>query len=552
MTPALLHHIETLRTERDTWKTHHQDLADVIQPRKSPSYRPSIIPDKNRTALHVDTTAMLANQTLANGQMAKITPYGTRWFSIRPPARLRNSPAAVRWYSYATEALESALIASNCYTVLHEQYLDRGCFGIAAMEITDGENGRGLNFTPYEVGTFSPKQNRYGKIDTIVRDFELTPADAYAMYGENIQWSDGIRTAYQNTATRHTQKFPFVHYIAPRPQRDPQNPHSKHKPFASIHICMDGDPYTVLESGFDENPVMCSRWMTWGNSSFGWSPGFYALPTQNQANHLEIIGDYLAELSAIPRILYPAGMSNDIDLSPGGMTSFDPSFTESQMPREWATQGRYDILEARMEKKQTIIRECFFYDLFRQVSEIDKTLTAYETGQIIAEKRGLFHPIFTRATTELLSPMLQRSFALLLRQSIKYPNLQILPPIPPEVLEQDENGASIPDPDVEYISPLAKALEETHLSSIPEVLNMLMPLAQLDPSILDSVATEKIYPTLARSRNIPEILIRTPEEIEARNQQRAQAAQMQQGTELASMLQKAGGAQGLKDLGITE
>jgi hypothetical protein len=51
----------------------------------------------------------------------------------------------------------------------------------------------------------------------------------------------------------------------------------------------------------------------------------------------------VVETAAFPRLLVPAGMKDEIDFAAMGITMFEANAGEAQMPKEWLTQGRYDI-----------------------------------------------------------------------------------------------------------------------------------------------------------------------------------------------------------------
>lgn len=114
---------------------------------------------------------------------------------------------------------------------------------------------------------------------------------------------------------------------------------------------------------------------------------------------------------------------------------------------------------------------------------------------------------------------------------------------------QGSSGPELPDPEVQYISPLALAISQVQVSGLPSVMQQLALIGQVDPSVYDSVKTEQIYPTLARAAGIPEKLIRSPEEVAAIQQGRAQAQQMAQAEQMAGAVGKVGGAEGIEKIG---
>jgi hypothetical protein len=513
-------------TQEGIW----DDLAQICFPRRGPvshARNPQTggQADRRRVAENFDGTAMRACNILATGQAARITPMGARWFVLRPPAALAGNSAAEAWYGRCTEILAAKLGVSNFYNRAFECYQDRGGFGVSAMETTAGANGRGLHFRVLPVGTFSVAENSLDEVDTIFRSAYRTPAQLAGQFGlENLPAP--IRQKFDDPASRHVNSERVIHAVFPRQDRDPRKLDGPNKPIASIHVHPESDS-VLLESGFDSVPVAVSRWQTNALCPYGWAPADYALPEAAQANFQEQMLDVLAETAAFPRILYPAGMKDEIDFAAMGLTSFDPNAGETAIPREWLTAGRYDIGKDRAMDKKKAIEDAFFVDLFKAISQLPPTATATQVSAIVSESRELFHPIYSNMVREFHTPVLRRAFALLLEQGE-------MPPPPAAVIGQDDLGAFIADPEVEYVSAMALALEQTHLAGLGEILAVLTPLAQLDPAWLAALNPDAIAPHLIRAKGLPESFLRSEREmaaIRAAQAEQAQAAQAMAATE---------------------
>jgi hypothetical protein len=334
-----------------------------------------------------------------------------------------------------------------------------------------------------------------------------------------------------------------VHLIRPRINRTPGKIDAKNKPFESFHI-YPKDATILAESGFDEFPIAVSRFELWGDSPYGWAPAYHALPEATQANFLAQMKDTLVELAAFPRVLYGSNLKGDIDFRALGLTCWDPS-VDKNPPQEWLTNGRYDIAKDDLAMKQRAIEEAFFVPLFNAIANIDRSATATEVRAIVQESRELFHPIFSNLVREFLGPILRRSFALLFRQGL-------LPPPPPPVIRQDELGVSIGDPEVEFTSAMALALEMSSLANFADVINTLAPLAQADPTVLDFIDTDAIGPAFFRAKGLPEAWIRDPKIVQQIQQARQQAQQLAAAEQISSTVRNLGGPQGVSQLAAME
>lgn len=531
--------IQALDAQRLPWEGLWQELADVCHPRRSLQSRTSstTTPERHQIAEAFDGTAMRSNRTLAHGQFSRITPMGSRWFALRPPDALIDNQEAHAWYQQCGEIVARKLYASNFYPRIHEHYLDRGAFGTAATEVTTGKGGKGLHFRSYPIGTYSIAHNAQDEVDTLARTYKLTPLQLEELFPENLPAS--VRKKLEDEK-ESLVPLECVHLIRPRRDRDPRKVDPLNKPFESLHI-LKAEKHILLEGGYDEFPVAVSRWELWGDSPYGWAPSYLALPEATQLNFLEQMLDTLAEVSAFPRVLYPGNLKGDVDFRALGLTCYDPSNAQ-EAPREWLTGGRYDVGKDRAQDKRRAIEEAFFVPLFNAISQMrDQDITATQVQALVSESRELFHPIFAGLTRETTGPLIRRSFALLLRQGE-------LPDPPPSVLMQDDLGAFIADPNVEYTSIMALALEQSQLANFADVLNVLAPVAQADPAVWDFLDTDRIGPAFFRYKGLPESFIRPPKAVAAIRESRAQAQQAAQAEQAAGAVQKLGGAQGISQL----
>lgn len=537
----ILAHGAALDARRAPWDSLWEELAAIVHPRRSltSNRNPASsggLPDRTRIAESFDGTAMRANRTLANGQAARITPMGARWFGLRPPEELAESATAVAWYQKCGEVLARKLAASNFYNRAHEHYLDRGAFGTAALEVLAGKHNRGLHFRSYPIGTYSVAHDERDEVDTITRLLHLAPKQILQMFGEEDTPASVLKKLEDPAAA--LTPLEIRHTIRPRLQRDPRRRDAKNKAYESTYI-LCGEKHLLREEGFDEFPVAVSRWELWGDSPYGWAPSYLALPEATQANFIEQMKDTLLEISAFPRVLYPSNIKGDIDFRALGLTCYDPS--NGHEPREWLTNGRYDIAKDGSADKRRAIEEAFYVPLFSAISQLDRQATATEVRAIVTESRELFHPIFANLTREFQGPVLKRAFSILLRQGE-------LPPPPPSVLQEDSLGSFVADPAVEYTSIMALALEQSQIANFADCLSVLGPVIQNDPAALDFLDTDAIGPAFFRYKGLPEDFIRSPQEIAEIREGRAQAAQAQAATQVAGTVKELGGAKGIKDL----
>lgn len=527
---------QQLSNDASSWKTLWQDIGNYVMPRKAEIISTSSEPNTDRDNQLFDSTAIRANMVLANGQLSWMTPLESRWFSYDPPAHLKGVDSVEQYYRQCSEITQMHLARSNFYSEIHEFYLDRGAFGTASLYVEEGKKSL-LNFQKFDIGTFYIAEDDEGYVDTLYREFELTPRQARMWFGyDNL--SEKIQKALDDKSGKSAgKKFKFLHAIFPRQPEDIEigKRDGANKPIASVYMEVDGNKI-VKVGGYDEQPFFTSRYLKWTSMPYGWCPSWMALPDARQLNFLQKLMDALCEIQVNPRILAPDNI-DEIDYRASGVTYYD-SAQPNAVPKEWASVGRYDIGNDRVIEKQKAINDAFHVDLFQMFAQLQKQMTAREVAERSAEKLIQFSPTFARMTTEMFNPMLQRIYAILSRAGV-------FPQPPPEAIEVDQAGeAFLPEPSVSYSSRIALAIKSLENNSFMRTMESMMPLIQARPDILDNWDLDEISRDISRNEGMPaRWLIDAKQRDEIRNQraqQQAQMAQAQQAEQMAGAAAKAG------------
>ena len=130
-------------------------------------------------------------------------------------------------------------------------------------------------------------------------------------------------------------------------------------------------------------------------------------------------------------------------------------------------------------------------------------------------------PVMGRLQSELLQPMIDRVFAIMMRQGAF--------PEPPEELQ----GA---DYDIELVSPLAKAQKQMELQNTLRGVEVLTQVGQIAP-VMDYLDGDKMVDYLIDVMGLPAQVVRSEEEVAILRRQQAQQAAQQQ--EQLAQLQEA-------------
>ena len=152
-------------------------------------------------------------------------------------------------------------------------------------------------------------------------------------------------------------------------------------------------------------------------------------------------------------------------------------------------------------------------------------MTATEVIQRNEEKMRLLGPVLGRLQSELLKPLIDRVFNILLR------NNQL--PQAPEFL----SGQDI---EIEYVSPLAKAQKSTELQSIMRAIEIMGSLSNVAP-VFEHINMDKLVRHLADIVGVPQKILKPQNELNVERQQAQQQQEQMQQMQQVQQLAEAGG-----------
>ena len=513
---TILNTYQQLKAERAPWDSWWDTLRHYVLPDRQHSEAEGGPNDAPAAHQLSDTTAVEACQKLASGHMSYITPSHELWFKWSSPLQDAGDEAE-SWYNRCSEIANQALAQSNFYTELHECFLDRVGLGTGCMYCSSTRSGQ-LMFRHIPCGEFVCAENDEGTMDTFMREFTFTPHQAAAKFGAKAL-GPRARALLETNRSPHDGSLRFLHVVRPRARRNRSRDNARNMPFESVYYSLD-DQCTVQESGYREMPYMVTRFLRWGEGTYGLAPARLVYPDIRQAQFLNRILDLLGEVAAFPRILELANQAGEVDLRAGGRTLINPESASLGFPREWATQGRYDVGMDRLRQKQESIRRAFYVPMLELWSEQKQQMTAAEIYARENERVMLFSPSFTLFTSDF-RPLMERVFALLFR-------LGRFPQPPTTVLQAGRSGEpEIELPQVVYQGRVAMVMRRLQSEGIARTLQRLQLMAGMDNSLLDHVDLDRTFRLAARLDGVPEELLRPEVRVKRLRRNREAAAQEQ-------------------------
>ena len=516
---ALMRRLDRLAEQRSTWESHWQEIADYMRPRKADITKKSQTPGAKRSELIFDGTAIHAAELLSASLHGMLTNMSTPWFSLRfTNTDLNQDDMAKEWLEQTEDVLYAAFHRSNFQEQIHELYDDLILFGTGVM-LVEPDMDTTFRFSTRHIAECYLAEDEKGRVNTVYRKFRMFARAAINQFGkENV--GDKILKIDERDPYEQVQ---IVHVVLPRDERDKGKIDQINKAYASYYI--EPEERTVLsESGFDELPYVVPRWLKSSYElGYGRSPSMNSLSDTKVLSKMSEITLRAAQKQVDPPLLVPDdGFMLPIRTVPGGLNFYRSGTRDRIEPLQI---GANQPLGLNMEEqRRNAIRQAFYVD--QLIMSQGPQMTATEVLQRTEEKMRLLGPVLGRLQAELLQPLITRCWNIMLRN-------KLLPEAPPELAADNI--------EIEYVSPLAKAQKQSEVQAVVRMLEMMQPIAQLDPGVLDHLDTDGLARHVIKVLGIPAQVVRGEFEINQIRQQRQQKEQQQAEMQQAQMAAEAAG-----------
>ena len=460
---------DALKQSRAAWVSTWKELAKYMAPTRGLWEEES--PNTPRRVDHktlLDSSASLAVGVLGAGMMSGLTSPARSWFDITlNPSSLKKLPGAAAWLLEVKKALEGALAKSNVYAVLQNVYEEISVFGTAAFLVEEDPQG-GIFCRPFTVGEYMLDIDEHGRVNTFGREFFMTPSQLARAFGKANLPAPIVQ---QLKEPGSSAQYKVMHLIFPNPTSNKRFADYTHFAYKSVYFMQDG---TLLKrGGYHEFPVVAARWETRNTSEiYGRGPGWKALGDVKMLQKMQKTKLVALDKNTNQPVMVSASVQGEVNLLPGGITRCN-SLTDCAVKPAYQVQADLSALDAAMEQVRQTIRSQFFADVFVMLSTQEGTpMTATEVAERRQEKMLLLGPVLQRLKTELLDPLIERTYYILLRQGA-------IPPAP-ELL----NGLEM---QVDYISTIAQAQRSAALEPLTQGVEFAARLTQASPALAAQV-----------------------------------------------------------------
>jgi len=452
-----------VKSERSTFESHWQECADYALPRKNTITGVSEGGSKRMSRIY-DSTAIMANEELASSLGAMLTNPSSIWFSLILTDRELMMLDPVRlWLDHATRKMHNVLNASNFYTEIPEVYLDLGCFGTADLFISD-DIEKIVKFKTYAMADIYLVENAAGEVIKIYRKFFLRLFEAKEQFG------DKLPEMYKRKKD-DMEKVEFLQVIQHRKKFDPNRADPKNMPVESSFWTIK-DKTKILESGYREWPVPTPRWTKTNDEAYGRSCTMKALPDIKMINEMSKTILKAGQKSADPPLIVNhKEMYLPLRTFPGGINYSKPSLSGRDPITHLQSGANFPLSLELEERRRKAIKEAYFLDDL-SLPDVKTHVSVPEFTARNQERLRKLGPILGRLQQELLRPIIDRVFGIMLWKGLFLP--------PPEILA----GHIL---DVEYVSPIASAQRMEEANSLMRALSSVGPLLETNPEILDNI-----------------------------------------------------------------
>jgi len=485
--------LEVMKNERSKWEAMWDKAAEMCSVNSCLFNKD----DKGRVRQNVfDTTARNALTCFAASMKSVIVPTTTRWHKLKPTnPKLDNNEEVKKYLEKATDLLFRVRYSaqSNFATESDLLFNQMGIYGHALWYV--GEDvGNGIVYKTIPVKEAYVSRNDKGKLDTVIREYELTANEAINEFGEKV--SSEIKRAMVNNPDKC---FKFLHAVFEKDVYEAKKKDYKGMRYASVHIDMS-DRRIVRIGGFRTCPYMAPRFLGIAGSSYGDSPAlqaFYDMLTVNEMGKTIL---RTGQLQANPPILTSHGLIDANKLGSAGAVIRGGLDSQGKPAAVSMQYGNNLVITAELQREvRANIERAFLVPLFQSLTQ-SKQMTATEVEKREMEKSMLLAPMCERISAEWLSGNIERELDILTEYGL-------LDGVPDELMNE---GAIA----IDFQSPAVHMQDANAIMGLYQTVQAAISLSQSNPNVLDIIDGEKALRKIADYHGVSTDILRSSKDIE--------------------------------------
>ena len=471
---VLRRRFEAARAKRSQWESLWQDAYKYALPQRQ-GFGSAQQPGQNNMERLYDGTALDAVEQLAASLLGNLMPPWTQWFGLKPGPDLSGEQAEslAPVLEKAARTIQAHFDRSNFVVEIHQCFLDLIVGGTASLYVEEAEPGAfsAFQFTAVPLHQIVLEEGDNGLLNAAFREMQLTLAQMRSRYSRADIPEDVARKGEKDPQAR----FAVLESIVP----------DKHKTAFNAMLVEGSNLQMLKHAVIAESPVLAFRWLKSPGEIYGRSPVMKALPDIKTAN--KVVELILKNASIAVTGIWQAdddGVLNiaNIELKPG---SIIPKAVGSQGLKPLEMPGRFDISQLVLSDLRTRINHALLADKLAPIASA--RMTATEVLERSAEMALLLGATYGRLQTELMTPLIQRAYAILRRRG--------------EVPDVNIDGRLVT---LDYRSPLARSQGQRNVQN---TLFWLQAVQAMGPEALSAVNLPQAARVLGDALGVPSDLI---------------------------------------------
>lgn len=406
----------------------------------------------------LDSTATFAMKVLAAGLMGGITSPSRPWKRLSLPDQdLAQYKPVKQWLYTVDKRMDYLFSRSNTYQGLHSFYYELGNYATAAKGVFESFE-TGIRVRPFTCGEYRFALSSDLVVDTFIHVQFLSARQIVQSFGlDNV--STAVKDAYTNK--RPEQLFEVCWIVEPNDDRF-EDKDFMDRPFRSVYWePKSTEPKCLEVSGYYTFPVMVGRWDVVGGRAWGTGCGHDIIGHTKELQKLKERNLVIIDKQTEPPLVGPSSLKSGMQVNtmPGGITAIDEMSNTPGVRQLYQVQADMQALQLQIEDVRRQIRQGCYNDLFLMLASqpFAGQRTATEIAERHEEKLVMLGPVLERLHSELLNPLIDRTFDIMMRQ---VPSM--IPPPPQEI-----QGMPIT---VEFTSILAQAQKMIGLQAINQYM----------------------------------------------------------------------------------
>ncbi|WP_316978373.1 portal protein [Shumkonia mesophila] len=484
---ALIERFRRAKDRRAVWEAHWQECYDFALPQRGGGLMQTMTPGAKRTDKLFDGTAPDAVDQLAASLLAQLTPPWARWFGfdVGKDVAPEDQDMLAAELERAETILQSHFDRANFAVEMHQCFLDLVTAGTASLMFEEAPPGEpsAFRFTAVPLAQVVLEEGAAGRLDTSFRRSELTHAQLRDRFAEAPIPGAVAERLERDAEARATVIEAVV----------PEKGGYTYLAVLETDPAPVGEPAVLARGRFHQSPFINFRWLKAPGEAYGRSPVMKALPDIKTAN--KVVELVLKNASIAVTGIWQAdddGVLNPatIKLVPGTII---PKAVGSSGLTPLEAPGRFDVSELVLDQLRGRIRSALLVDKLGPVES--PRMTATEVLERAAEMARVLGATYGRLQSELLTPLVQRGLAILVRRG--------------EVADLRVDGRLV---DLSYKSPLARNQAQQDAQN---TLMWLDAVRALGPEALPAIDQPKTVRWLARAFGVPAELLRPEGEVAA-------------------------------------